>query len=191
MDQYLRATPIINWTHPAVHALAHELAVGLTTPTAIAQRCFEWVRDQVRHSYDYRLNPVTCTASEVLAAQTGFCYAKSHLLVALCRANGIPAGLCYQRLSLDDEGTTYSLHGLVAVDLPGYGWYRLDPRGNKPGVDAQFTPPTERLAFAIQLPGEADIPGIHPDPLPAVVTALHTYKTYDMLAENLPDIATD
>ena len=48
----------------------------------IIQRCFEYVRDQIKHSYDYRCGPVTCIASEVLQYQTGYCYAKSHLLAA-------------------------------------------------------------------------------------------------------------
>jgi transglutaminase-like putative cysteine protease len=189
MDQYLRATPIIDWAHPAVQALAQHLAEGGDTPLAIAQRCFEWVRDQISHSCDYQLNPVTCAASDVIAAGTGFCYAKSHLLVALCRANGIPAGLCYQRLCCDDQGITYCLHGLAALNLPTYGWYRVDPRGNRPGVNAQFTPPIEQLAFPIEREGEADLCAIYPDPLPLVVTALQTYSTYDALADNLPDLA--
>jgi transglutaminase-like putative cysteine protease len=134
------------------------------------------------------MNPVTCTASEVLHAGTGYCYAKSHLLAALLRANGVPAGLCYQRLSLDGRGAPYSLHGLNAVFLPEAGWYRLDARGNRPGVDAQFVPPVERLAFPATLQGEADLPEIWPDPLPVVVSALRRYSTYDALRDHLPDL---
>ncbi|WP_338430147.1 transglutaminase domain-containing protein [Synechococcus elongatus] len=37
----------------------------------------------------------------MLEYRTGYCYAKSHLLVALLRACSIPAGFCYQRLSFD------------------------------------------------------------------------------------------
>ena len=189
MEPYLRATPIINWTHPAVQALAQSLAAGQASPAEIAQQCFTWVRDQIAHSVDYQLNPVTCVASDVLQARTGFCYAKSHLLVALCRANGIPAGLCYQRLQGDAQQSTYCLHGLVAVMLPLYGWYRLDPRGNRPGINAQFTPPIEQLAFAIEQPGEADLQAVYPDPLPIVVAALQSAPTTDALASNLPDLA--
>src|SRR5262245_30586608 len=189
MEQYLRATPIIKWTHPAVRARAQQLADGLDSPDAIAQQCFEWVRDNICHSLDYRLNPVTCTASDVLETRTGFCYAKSHLLVALCRANGIPAGLCYQRLRIDAQQAAYCLHGLVAVFLPPHGWYRVDPRGNRPGIDSQFTPPKEQLAFAIEQPGEADFLAVYPDPLPVVVTALQTAPSTDALASNLPDLA--
>ena len=188
-DLYLRATPIINWTHPEVHALAHSLGAGQDSPTEIARRCFEWVRDQIYHSVDYQLDPVTCAASDVLAARTGFCYAKSHLLAALCRANGIPAGLCYQRLQVDARGAAYCLHGLVAVLLPLHGWYRVDPRGNRPGIDAQFAPPSEQLAFTIEQPGEADLQAVYPDPLSIVVTALQTAATTAALACNLPDLA--
>lgn len=189
LEPYLHATPIVNWSHPAVQALALELADGLDSPAAIARHCFEWVRDQIHHSVDYQLNPVTCAASEVLEARTGFCYAKSHLLAALCRANGIPAGLCYQRLQIDPQQGTYCLHGLVAVLLPSHGWYRADPRGNRPGVDAQFVPPREQLAFAIEQPGEADLRAVYPDPLPVVVAALQAAPTAEALASNLPDLA--
>lgn len=164
------------------------LAEGASRSVEIAKRCFEWVRDEIRHSHDHQLNPVTCTASEVLRHRTGYCYAKSHLLAALLRANGIPAGLCYQRLSRDENGPPFCLHGLNAVHLEGLGWYRVDPRGNRDEVDAQFTPPVERLAFAIGVPGEMDLPGIHPDPLPVVMAALRTHRTWDALWEHLPDV---
>lgn len=182
---YLQSTDIINWRDPAVRKLARSLASD--TPIETAKRCFEWVRDEIKHSMDYHLNPVTCSASEVLEAGTGFCYAKSHLLAALLRANQIPAGLCYQRLRLDDENSPFCLHGLNAVYVPEFGWYRIDARGNKTAVDAQFIPPVEQLAFRLDNPGEANFPTIFADPLPEIVKALRTYPTYDQLADNLPD----
>lgn len=188
VQQYLRSTDIIDWDNPEVRTLAVTLAEGATEPMEIAKRCFEWVRDEVRHSHDHQLNPVTCTASQVLRYRTGYCYAKSHLLAALLRANGIPTGLCYQRLSRDENGPPYCLHGLNAIYLDGFGWYRVDPRGNKGGVNAQFTPPVERLAFAVRLPGEADLPEVFADPLPVVVEALRTYRTWDALWDHLPDV---
>lgn len=188
MHPYLRPTAIIDWEEPEVRDLAARMAEGASGPVEIARRCFEWVRDEIPHSYDHQLNPVTCTASEVLRHRTGYCYAKSHLLAALLRANGIPAGLCYQRLSLNESGPPFCLHGLNAAHLPETGWYRLDPRGNRAGLDAQFTPPVERLAFAVRLAGEADLRGIYPDPLAVVVEALQAHRTWDALWENLPDM---
>jgi transglutaminase-like putative cysteine protease len=153
----------------------------------IARRCFEWVRDSIQHGSDFKRNPVTCAASEVLLAGTGYCYAKSHLLAAFLRANGIPAGFCYQRLSIDDTGAPYCLHGLNAVHLPQWEWYRIDPRGNKPGIGAQFSPPVEQLAFQLNFPEERIFPEIVPDPLPLVVSALRSHSTWDGLSKNLPD----
>jgi transglutaminase-like putative cysteine protease len=187
MEPFLQSTEIINWHNPAVFELARSLVIG--TPVETAKRCFEWVRDEIKHSMDFRLNPVTCSASEVLEARTGFCYAKSHLLAALLRANQIPAGLCYQRLRLDGADSPFCLHGLNAVYLPEFGWYRIDARGNKSTVDAQFVPPVEQLAFSLDNPGEANFPTIFADPLPEIVSALRTYPTYDQLADNLPDCA--
>src|SRR5579862_7291968 len=181
MELYLRATETIDWQHPGVHARAEELAKGASDVTELARACFEWVRDNIQHSSDYKRNPVTCSASEVLTAGTGYCYAKSHLLAGLLRANGIPAGFCYQRLSINETGPPYSLHGLNAVYLPVSGWYRVDARGNKPGVNAQFCPPKEQLAFGLIFPDERDFPEILPDPLPVVVSALRKYSTWDEL----------
>jgi transglutaminase-like putative cysteine protease len=188
MPAFLRSTAVIDWERPEVLSQARALAAGTTDRVAIAQRCFEWVRDTIRHSRDYSLPPVTCSASEVLRVGSGYCYAKSHLLAALLRANGIPAGLCYQRLSRDGRGAPYCLHGLNAVYLPEFGWYRVDPRGNRPDVHAQFIPPVEQLAFAARLPGEADLPEVFAEPLPAVVEALRSHRTADALWECLPDV---
>jgi transglutaminase-like putative cysteine protease len=188
MHTFLRSTDVIDWEHPAVRARARDLAEGAADPAAIARRCFEWVRDGIRHTSDHGLRPVTCAASEVLAEGSGFCYAKSHLLAALLRANGIAAALCYQRLSVDAAGRRFCLHGLNAVHLPGFGWYRIDARGNRAGIDAQFAPPVERLAFVPALAGEADVPGVHGDPLPVVVAALRSHTDAGILAEHLPDL---
>lgn len=184
---YLAASRWIDWRDPAVSAQAGRLAAGLAGDEAIAAACFAFVRDEIRHSADFRLNPVTCAASAVLAWRTGYCYAKSHLLAALLRANGIPAGLCYQRLSIGNDGPPYCLHGLNAVHLRRHGWYRIDARGNKPGVDARFAPPRERLAFPARQPGEADLPGIHAEPLPQVVAVLTTAADYAAVLAGLPD----
>ncbi len=186
---YLAASAVIDFHHPLVAAKADALAAGATSDAAVAEACFLFVRDAIRHSADWRQNPVTCAASHVLRHGTGYCYAKAHLLAALLRARGIPAGLCYQRLRLDPAGAPgrFCLHGLVAVHLRGIGWYRADPRGNKPGLDARFTPPVERLAFAVTAPGEADLPGVHAAPLPEVVAALGRHDTWDALLADLPD----
>jgi transglutaminase-like putative cysteine protease len=188
LQKYLRPTDIIDWDNAVVLEKSRSLSVAPRGIEETARRCFQWVRDEIKHSHDFQMSPVTCSASEVIWAKTGYCFAKSHLLAALLRANGIPAGFCYQRLSRDDNGPPFVLHGLVAVHLPEHGWYRIDPRGNRPDIDAQFKPPFEQIAFQPKLSGEMDFPEIWPDPLPLVIEALRSHKTWKALWENLPDI---
>jgi len=188
VKKYLDSSDIIDWQYPGVSAKAALLAVDLKGDEAIAEACFVFVRDQISHSLDSQQNPVTYRASSVLEYGTGYCYAKSHLLVALLRANSIPAGLCYQRLTIDHDRPPFCLHGLVGVYLEKYGWYRIDPRGNKPGVDAAFCPPLEKLAFPIIIDGEADLSEIWPEPLTIVIEALKAGKDYLDVAQNLPDV---
>jgi transglutaminase-like putative cysteine protease len=189
LEEFLRATPVIDCDNPAVTAKARDLAAGASGDVAVARNCFAFVRDEIRHSWDYQANPVTLSASQVLEHTTGYCFAKSHLLAALLRANKIPAGLCYQRLKNHGTvGPAFYLHGLNAVWLNEYGWYRADARGNRDDVHAEFTPPEECLAFVPKAPGEEDLTGIFSDPLPAVVDVLTKYTDYREVRENLPDI---
>jgi transglutaminase-like putative cysteine protease len=169
VDAYLASSTWIHHEHPEVAALAARLRAG--TPEETARRCFTWVRDEVRHSADLRANPVTCARPTSSSIARGS-YAKAHLLAALLRANGHRAGLAYQRLSLNGGGAPFSLHGLVAVELPGVGW---------------FTPPVERLAFAPREPGERDLKGIHAGPRPEVVACLTRHATWDAVYADLPD----
>lgn len=188
MKQFLSASEFIDFDHPAISRKARALAESACSTHDLIKRSFEFVRDEIKHSSDFKLNPVTCKASDVLLHGTGYCYAKSHLLAALLRCNAIPTGLCYQRLSEGEEGTPYCLHGLNAVHLPEFGWYRIDPRGNKPGINAEFCPPLEALAFPTRPPHERDLPEVWSEPLPLVISVLKSSSTYDEVLRNLPDI---
>lgn len=188
MKKYLEVSKYIDWDSSEIISLANALSIGTSSEEDITKNCFEWVRDNIKHSSDYKMNPVTCKASEVLIHKTGYCYAKSHLLAALLRANNIPAGLCYQRLSIEEGIEVYCLHGLNAVFLKNHGWYRMDARGNKEGVNAQFSPPKEQLAFPIISKSEVDLPEIWSTPLIVVISVLEKYESFKEVYDNLPDI---
>jgi len=190
IEKYIGLSPVIDWHHPSIKDLASQLSNGCTSQTEIAKNCFEWVRDEIKHSYDYKLNPVTCKASDVLLHKTGYCYAKSHLLAALMRANNIPSGFCYQRLRSDNRRSPFCLHGLNAIYLKEYGWYRIDARGNKPGTDAQFCPPSEKLALHVDEKVEVTFPKIWSDPLEIVIDTLTKSRTYLDVYNNLPDMVS-
>jgi transglutaminase-like putative cysteine protease len=140
-----------------------------------ARRIFHFVRDEVSHSWDIQGKRVTRTALDVLAYREGICYAKSHLAAALLRRRGIPSGICYQRLTLlDDDSQGYAVHALNTAYLESLQhWIRFDARGNKPGVDAQFSLDRERLAFRIRPEyDEVDYLVNHVEPHPVIIRTL-------------------
>ncbi|MFC6021943.1 transglutaminase family protein [Plantactinospora solaniradicis] len=167
--EYLGGDMVVEVDHPAVRALAGELRAAHPDDVDFMRAAFAWVRDRIRHSVDAQDPRITVTAGEVLSAGVGLCYAKSHLLVAVARAAGVPAGLCYQQLT--DGGEPF-LHGLVAVYLAGR-WHRQDPRGNRTGIDAQFRLGREQLAYPITNGSTGlDLPEVHVRPSPNVIAAL-------------------
>ncbi len=182
LQAYLASSEVIDWQEDSVRQQAAALAGDDKLETT--RRCFEFVRDEVSHSVDINAEVLTCRASEVLREGHGYCYAKSHLLAALLRANGIASGFDYQRLE-DGEGH-FMLHGLNTVYLPAFGWYRIDARGNKPGVNAQFSPPQEQLAWPGDAQGEADYHLNLSEPLALVVEALQQPLTVQQLWLVLP-----
>jgi transglutaminase-like putative cysteine protease len=172
---YLGADQAIDLEHPLVQEMAARLPAG-DGDVVFARAAYELVRDTITHSMDARDRRVTWRASDVLRERTGLCYAKSHAYVALLRAAGIQAGLCYQRLARDEAGSAHALHGLTAVCLDG-SWFRLDPRGNRPGVQAEFSLTAERLAYVVRPElGEIDYPEVYAGPHPAVLEALQRHQ---------------
>lgn len=181
-DNYLGASRLIDVGHPAVQDCAQSFG-----EREVVQAVYEFVRDQVAHSWDIQSHRVTARASDVLQYREGICYAKSHLLAALLRARGIPCGLCYQKLTLGDTPETgYCLHALNAVYLAdARRWIRLDARGNKPGIDAQFSLTDERLAFPVRAPmGEQEYAEIYAEPPAPIVQALATYSDCLQMYQN-------
>ena len=172
----LGKSDIIDFHCPALNRKAASLASGCDSEIEMVEKTYVFVRDHIAHSIDCGGTVVTCRASEVLRVGQGLCYAKAHLLAALLRANGIATGFCYQLLGLADEHDSQQvLHGFNAVWLKDlHQWRRVDARGNKPGVDAQFLPHgPERLAFAVHPQfGEVDFPQIFAEPDPGVVATL-------------------
>jgi transglutaminase-like putative cysteine protease len=178
MQDYLKPDKYIDFHADVIKQKAGELFDTLTDETAKIKAAFEFVRDDIHHSGDIDSERVTKSASEALIYGEGICIAKALLLAALLRCGGIPTGLCYQRLTWGDTPDTgYVVHGLNAVYLSGEKkWIRLDARGNKKNVDAQFSTGEERLAFPVRTEyDEVDYPTIYANPHPRVMEALERY----------------
>ncbi|HWP97568.1 MAG TPA: transglutaminase family protein [Syntrophomonadaceae bacterium] len=190
LDLYLESSEMIDFFEPNIQKIAQQIGADSSHEIPLVRSCYEWVRDTIRHSFDGSGVIVTCRASEVLLYQEGICYAKSHLLAALLRYWRIPAGFCYQRLVLDDlDPSRLVIHGLNAVFLRSLNrWIRLDARGNKEGVYAEFCTEREILAFPVRNElGESEDPVIYRNPHPKITAALIRSKTLEELVLNLPD----
>lgn len=167
LEEYLSESKYINWNNECIRKKAEELRTNYTDEISIIKASYEFVRDEIKHSWDVQDKRVTKTAAEVLEQGAGICWTKSNLLAALLRANGIPAGICYQRLTLGDTPESgYCIHALNAVYIESFDrWVRLDARGNKTGIDAQFDLEQERLAFPVRKNfGEADYDEVYTNP---------------------------
>lgn len=189
IEEYLQEDDVVDYGNKKVKQLADALYQETRDEAEYIEKAYEYVRDHIAHSADANENAITCSASEVLEAGHGICFAKSHLLAALLRYKSIPAGFCYQKLILDDETAPVLIyHGFNGVYVKEYKkWIRLDARGNKEGVNAQFSLEKEQLAFPVRPEkGEEDGLVIYPDPDVKVLEKFRIHKTRTELWNDLP-----
>lgn len=191
LDNYLLELTDVNYSNPIIKKIAEKLFDPTQTEIEKARIAFEFVRDEILHSWDIQSKRVTCSASEVLDFKEGICYAKSHLLASLLRSQGIPTGFCYQRLMLfDTPEKGYCIHALNAIFFKSLNkWIRIDARGNKEGVNSQFSVEEEKLAFSINEEFyEKDYPLIYVKPHPEIVAVLkENTNALEMYKYHLPD----
>ncbi len=90
---------------------AAELAGSANWGIELADRINDWVYQSM--TYQYGITSVRTTAAEALAAGRGVCQDYAHVMLALCRACGLPAR--YVSGHLIGEGGT---HAWVEVVLP-------------------------------------------------------------------------
>ena len=187
-SEYLLETKTIDYGNPMIQEKVSELRLDTKTMIEYIQKAYEFVRDNILHSWDIQSPIVSRKASEVLENKTGICWTKSCLLAALLRANGIPAGISYQLLTRadDDDSEGYIIHALNTVYIEDQRkWIRLDARGNKTNVHAKFSIEEEHLAFPVRSQyGEVDYRDNNPDLDERLVSILNN-------SENILEITTD
>lgn len=191
INDYLEESCYINWKDERILQKAKGLARLSRDEIDLIKKTYHFVRDEIKHSWDVQDTRVTVKASDVLREKVGICWAKAHLLAALLRANGIPAGICYQRLTLGNTPDTgYCIHALNAVYIREVGrWIRIDARGNKEGVQAEMFLDKEQLAFPSRREyNEIDYPKIYIKPAPITIKVLEeNHDALYMYLHCLPD----
>lgn len=186
-EDYLKEVPpTIQFSTPLIQEQIKIITSQTDSKKEQAKLAFEFSRDEIQHSFDSEAcKLVTISAKEAIEKREGICFAKSHVLASLLRGMGIPTGFCYQLKNNPKAG--FVLHGLNAIYLENSGWFRVDPRGNKPGIDSQFSTEVEQLAYPIDTTkGEMDYPNVFTEPLPLVITAMHDSKNVQDLFYKRP-----
>ena len=189
-NDYLEKTKYVDFDDPRIKELSDRLKADSSDEISLVKNTYYFVRDSINHSWDVQDKRVTVTASDTLREGVGICWSKANLLAALLRVNDIPAGFSYQRLTLGDTPDSgYCIHALNTVYLESIGkWIRLDARGNKDGIDAEFSLDDEKLAFMIKSEGEVDYHDNHSYPDKTLMEVLeNNHDALDMYLHHLPD----
>ena len=82
----------------------------------------QWINENI--AYQPQATTIETTAAEVMQSRQGVCQDFAHLMIALCRRQGIPAR--YVNGFLVGEGET---HAWVEI-FDGYNWLGFDPTHN-------------------------------------------------------------
>ena len=189
-NEYLEKTKYVDYDDPDVSRVAERLKAESADELSLVENTFLFVRDEIKHSWDAQDKRVTVSASDTLREGVGICWAKANLLAALLRANGIPAGFSYQRLTLGETPESgYCIHAMNTIYISSMDkWIRLDARGNKEGINAQFSTEEEILAFYIRCEGEEDYHDNHSYPDQGLMKVLEeSTDAIDMYLHHLPD----
>lgn len=188
MKEFLEENEYVDFSDISIRIKAEELFTEEMTDVQKVKTAYEFVRDEIPHSFDCNADVITAKASDVLKYKTGICHAKANLLAALLRSQGIPTGFCFQRITLlEDDSAGYCIHAFNAVFL-GDKWIKLDARGNREGVDAQFSMDEPILAFPVREEyDEYFCDGVFAKPHFKTMQMLENAKTLQDIMDNIPD----
>jgi transglutaminase-like putative cysteine protease len=106
---------------PAIRTQAVRM-VGMDT-LATAQRICTYVHEAIR--FESGVTSVATTAAEALAGGRGVCQDAAHVMIALCRAAGLPAR--YVSGHLVGEGATHAWVEVIVADPSGARAVAFDP----------------------------------------------------------------
>ena len=189
---FLVENKYLDFSASNIQAKAIALFDGITDDMQKARIAYEFVRDQISHSFDIGAKIITAKASDVLKHKTGICHAKANLLAALLRSQGIPAAFCFQHLTfMEDDSAGYCVHCYNAVWLEEH-WVKLDARGNKLGVNAQFSLEAPILAFPCRPQyDEYDFKGIYAIPHMPTMQMLEQAKSLQDVINCIPELITE
>ncbi len=186
LKDFLTETDYINFSVKNIKSLSEQLFKKDMADAEKIEKAYYYVEKETPHSGDIGEQKLTFKASDVLKYKHGICYAKSNLFAALLRGQEIPAGFCYQRLTLNDDNDDdgYAVHCLNAV------WYnnhfmKLDARGGRSAVFS-LTDPVTAFPLRSQF-DEYFIPGIFARQPDEIIKLFSKCKTRSEFFRVIPD----
>ena len=148
MKIFLEESLYIDFSSAIIQEKVKSLFYGIDDDVEKAKTAYEYVRDEIPHTFYIQSDIITAKASDVLKFRTGICHAKAILLAALLRAQDIPAGFCFQHIVLsEEEPVRYCVHCFNAIFIDDR-WIKVDASGNTNGKNAQFSLTEPKLAFS-------------------------------------------
>ena len=185
---FLAENRYVDFSETIIQDKIKELFCDIDDNTRKAKIAYEYVRDEIPHTFDIQSDLITAKASDVLFYKTGICHAKANLLAALLRAQNIPVGFCFQHLTLsDDDSLGYCVHCYNSIYIDNH-WIKVDARGNTNNINAQFSLTEPRLAFSIRSDyDEYFWEGIYAKPHIDTMQMLEKAKTLQDILDNIPD----
>jgi transglutaminase-like putative cysteine protease len=118
----------------AADAAIRDLAATMAGPDrlATAERFCAYVHEAI--SYAHGVTSIATTAAEALAGGRGVCQDSAHVMIALCRASGLPAR--YVSGHLLGEGGTHAWVEVIIAEAAGARAVAFDPcNGRRAGMD--------------------------------------------------------
>jgi len=135
LNKYLIETVYCDFNHHNIQSLANVFKKRYGgDQKKLIEAIFYWVRDDIH----YRVGLWNKKASETLMERSGSCTNKANLLIALCRACGIPAAYCVLKVKgkeffgnitlpeFKDKISEVSVHIFAEVYLNNK-WIKCDP----------------------------------------------------------------
>ena len=142
-DEFNQPELHIESTNPQIVALAGQLSQGKDTACQKLQAFYDYIGDKLTYTF----NRQNWGAQAALGPMGADCTEYTDLLVALSRAQGIPARY-FEGLLYLDKGTqaiAQTEHAWPDVFIPSIGWVAMDPTlgrslGNRDTYFAHYTP---------------------------------------------------
>ncbi|MEJ2368205.1 MAG: transglutaminase domain-containing protein [Acidobacteriota bacterium] len=137
-EKYLADDSKLVLDDPVIQSAVREAVGSETNPYWIAQRINSYIQKKMHYELVGGWNP----APVVLARGSGSCSEYSFVMIAMCRAAGLPARYAGSVVIRGDDASTDDVfHRWVEVYLPHYGWFPVDPSGGdspRPAVQAAY-----------------------------------------------------